>query len=762
MNTHMRWWIVIAVATILAVTGVIIMPFKQGLDLKGGVRVVLQAQKDQLPPEKQKNWGPEQMHQVANIVRNRVDGLGVAEPVITEQLDKNRIVVELPGVVNEQDALRIIQTTAQLEFRYLPSVVTERNLNARFKLSTLKDRNGKEVVDVLDTINNKLVPVQEFLKAESEMVVTGADLVSTRVEADQSGKPQVAFEFNADGARTFGEFTRTHIGDILAIVLDNRIISAPVINSAILEGRGVIEGSFDMKEAAELSSLLNSGSLPVPLSIIQTSKIGATLGKEAVQQSLIAGLVGLGLVLVFMVSFYYVPGVVACVALALYTLFSLAVYKAIGATFTVPGIAAFILSIGMAVDANVLIFERVKEELRHGKTIKQSIDDGFKRAFSAILDSNICSIITCIILWNMGNGSIKGFALMLGLGVVISMFTAITVTRTMLWTLVDMNIAHDPKYFGANRGIKFRVDVINKRNIWFTISGLIVVLGIAFYAMHGFKLGVDFTGGSELTVKYTKTVTAAQVQDKLKSMGYGEASAIVSSDGETVYVRNKEMNVDQKETMKKGLATLASNDVASFEQGFEQVSGLVSGEQTKSATLAVVLSWALILLYIAIRFAIGGVKQGFKFGVAAIIAVLHDVFVLCGLFAIMGAISGWQVDALFVTALLTLIGFSTHDTIVVFDRIRENLRHQSKEEHYDDLVNRSINETLGRSVNTSMTVVLTLVALLIFGSPVTKLFNIALIVGIITGTYSSIFNASPIVVVWEKMAAARAAKAKSA
>lgn len=758
----MRWWIVIAVTTILAIIGVVKMPFKQGLDLKGGVRVVLQAQKDQLPPEKQKIWGPEQMRQVSSIVRNRVDGLGVAEPVITEQLDKNRIVVELPGVVDEQEALRIIQTTAQLEFRFLPSVVTERNLSARYKLNTLKDRNGKEVVDVLDTINNQLVPVATFLKSESTLVVTGADLTSTSVDASQSGKPEVAFEFNADGARKFGEFTRTHIGDILAIVLDNKIISAPVINSAILEGKGVIEGSFDMKEAAELSSLLNSGSLPVPLSIIQTSKIGATLGKEAVHQSLVAGLVGLALILVFMVTFYYVPGIVACLALALYTLFSLAVYKAIGATFTVPGIAAFILSIGMAVDANILIFERVKEELRAGKTIKQSIDDGFKRAFSAIFDSNICSIITCIILWNMGNGSIKGFALMLGLGVLISMFTAITVTRTMLWTMVDLNIGHDPKYFGANRRIKFNLDVVGKRNLWFAISGVLITLGIVFYVWHGFKLGVDFTGGSELTLKYKSVITASQVQSKLSSLGYKDANAIVSGDGMTVYVRNKEMTVAQKEQMKTELASIAPNDKASYEQGFEQVSGLVSSEQTKSATLAMVLAWTLILLYIAVRFAIGGVKQGFKFGVAAIIAVLHDVFVLCGLFAVMGTVAGWQVDALFVTAMLTLIGFSTHDTIVVFDRIRENLRHQSKDEHFDSLVNRSINETLGRSVNTSVAVVLTLVALLMYGSPVTKLFNIALIVGIITGTYSSIFNASPVVVIWQKIAEARAAKLKGA
>lgn len=767
MDTNTRWWIVIILVTLVSAWVVIVQPlmapkgtglFKLGLDLKGGVRVVLRAQTEKLPPEKRREWRPENMASVVDIVERRVNRLGVTESVVARQ-GQDRIVVELPGVVDEQEALRLIQTTAQLEFWYLPSVQSERNPMARYRLD-MRQEGGQEITTIYDTVEQKEVDTVAFLEdqrrraqemGEQNPVVTGADLKPTcKLVYDQVGRPQVSFEFNAEGARRFGDFTRKHVKEILAIVLDNRIISAPRINEPILGGKGVIEGNFTAKEAAELATLLNSGALPVPLEIIQTSKIGATLGKESVRQSLWAGVVGLGLVLVFMMGYYLLPGVLASVALGLYTLYSLAAYKGLGVVFTVPGIAGFILSIGMAVDANILIFERMKEELRAGKTLKAAIDDGFKRAFTAIFDSNVCTIITSLILFALGTGAVKGFALMLMIGVAISMFTAITVTRTMLWTLVNFGIGNNPRLFGLGRQWQTHMDIIGKRNLWFAISGTFIAIGVIAWAIGGLRLGVDFAGGSELQVRFNRSVTAQQVQSTLASAGFRDARAVVG-EGNLVFIRTPEITLEEKERIKATLGSLGNLE----EQSFTQVGGIVRREQTRNALIAVILSEVLILLYLAVRFAIGGIREGFKFGVAAVIALLHDVLVLVGTFAIMGKLRGWEVDALFVTAMLTLIGFSVHDTIVVFDRIRENLRHRTRGETFASIANKSILQTFARSINTSLTVILTLLALLILGSPVIRLFTIALLVGVVTGTYSSIFNAAQVVAWWEEIAQRR-------
>ncbi len=767
MDTNTRWWIVIILVTLVSAWVVIIQPlttgkgkepFKLGLDLKGGVRVVLRAQTEKLPPEKQREWKPENMASVVDIVERRVNRLGVTESVVARQ-GLDRILVELPGVVDEKEALRLIQTTAQLEFWYLPSVQNERNPMARYRIEQ-REENGREVNVVYDTVQQKEVDIVEFLQdqkaraaemGEQNPVVTGADLKPTcKLVYDQVGRPQVAFEFNAEGARRFGDFTRKHVGEILAIVLDNRIISAPRINEAILGGKGVIEGGFSAAEAAELATLLNSGALPVPLEIIQIAKVGATLGKESVRQSLWAGVVGLGLVLLFMLGYYLLPGVLASLALGLYTLYSLAAYKALGVVFTVPGIAGFILSIGMAVDANILIFERMKEELRSGKTLKAAIDDGFKRAFTAIFDSNVCTIITSIILFALGTGAVKGFALMLMIGVAISMFTAITVTRTMLWTLVNLGIGNNPRLFGLGRQWSLHFDIVGKKNLWFAISGTFIAIGVIAWAIGGLRLGVDFAGGSELQLRFDKPVNARQVQSVLAQSGFRDAKAVVG-EGNLVFIRTREISAEEKEAIKRALASLGTPE----EQSFTQISGIVSKEQTRNALIAVILSELLILLYLAVRFAIGGIREGFKFGVAAVIALVHDVLVLVGTFSIMGKLRGWEVDALFVTAMLTLIGFSVHDTIVVFDRIRENLRNRTRGETFHDIANKSILQTFARSINTSVTVILTLMALLVLGSPVVRLFTIALLVGIITGTYSSIFNAAPVVTWWEEVAERR-------
>jgi SecD/SecF fusion protein len=465
--------------------------------------------------------------------------------------------------------------------------------------------------------------------------------------------------------------------------------------------------------------------------------------------------------------YYLLPGLVADFALIIYALFTLAIFKGglswfiPAVTLTLPGIAGFILSVGMAVDANILIFERLKEELRNGKTLRLAIDSGFKRAFTAIRDSNICTIITCIILYSMGTPSVKGFALTLGIGVVVSLFTAITVTRTFLYLLVDAGADKHPEIFGLKRqwvtGIDAssvqqagaqRINVIGKRKFFYLLSLAVIVPGIIFYFMGGLKKSIEFAGGTEVEVLLNSQSTtqtdihkaiAGSFKDNLVQMGRDVLGPVAIID-----IRD----TDQHAYLRLD-AALTKAGIGYRPLSHSLVSGVISKELTQNAFQAVIIASALIVLYLATAFAIGGFVAGLRFGLSAIAALLHDVLVLIGCFAILGYFLNWEIDSLFVTATLTVVGFSVHDTIVIFDRLRENLRHRLRGESFEDLANRSILQSFARSINTSFTVILTLLAMLFLGEPSTKLLVVALLIGIISGTYSSIFNATPILVDWE-------------
>jgi SecD/SecF fusion protein len=754
-NIHWRlfWFILLLLAGSIYVVST--RKPKLGLDIQGGMRVVLRAKTEELRSGK---WTAENLETTAGIIRSRVDALGVAEPVIYTKPDNNQIVVELPGIRNKQDALNAIQTTAKLEFRYVEELERE------WRFEDEEVNGVKTGFQVITGPNGPISP--EELEARifsKDPVLTGDQLEpNSRAELGPQGTV-IHFEFKGPAKQDFESFTRSHIGKKLAIFLDKRLISAPVIEEPI-PGVGIIRGSFTPEQARTLASQLNAGALPVPLELQQQESLEATLGRQAMHQTLIAGVIGLVLVLLFMAVYYKLPGLLADLALVLYTLFSYSVFVGglswlgfPGVTLTVPGIAGFILSIGMAVDANILIFERFKEEHASGKSMRAAIETGFKRAFTAIFDSNMCTLITCAILYHFGTGPVRGFAVTLAIGVLISMFTAITCSRTFLLILAGTRPGQNERLYPLQAGLHPKLNVTKHMALWFGVSGALIVPGLIFWlGLNGTRYSIEFTGGTEALVQFDRKPTVAQVDSVMRSAGFGE-TRVVLAEGNRAFVTTPRMTPQQQEQARAALEKAGGRV-----QSISSVSGAISRELKTNAIRAVALASILIVLYLAVRFAIGGFVEGLKFGVCAIGATLHDVLVIWGLFAIFGYTIGWQVDSLFVTALLTVIGFSTHDTIVIFDRIRENLRHKARGETFAEVTDRSIEQTFSRSVNTSLTVVLTLVALLIWGGPTVRVFVSALLLGVISGTYSSIFNASPLLVLWRRVSERQAAAAAAA
>ena len=817
-------------------------PTKYGLDIKGGIRAVLQAHPEKAPGVKYDEAT------IQRILEQRIQGGGVSEGVVQPRPQQQQFIIELPDVKNKNAILDQLGTTAQMTFYYFKDVSAGSGQDKPIQLSEIPDpvskqrksiffdqrthqtfRDGAQIkadfsslLTVGETqrpgatayvvpsplagappigtvyftpeqqqkaaaLNQELTAWQAFL-ASCPVILTGANLLPNSAAhlSGQASIPAVSQSFDAAGTQAFAKFTSEHTNELNGIVLDDAVISAPVINEPILNGEAEISGGFaNLGEAQSLANLLNAGALPVPLEQVQVQSVEASLGTGAVHKSLIAGIVGLTLVLLFMLVYYRLPGLVADLALLIYAVFTLAIFKGglnwlfpgLVVTLTLPGIAGFILSIGMAVDANILIFERLKEELRSGKALRPAIDAAFKRAFTAIRDSNICTCITCVVLLSLGTASVRGFALTLLIGVLVSLFSAITVTRTLLYLLVDAGIGNNVALFGLNvralRGSDNPVgdvpaqagpNIIGRRKFFYTLSLAIIVPGLIFWAMGGLKRSIEFTGGTQIQVKYPHVVTQADVQRSLMAAGFAHDTVQIADEGLTAIVSvpdaSSVSNKFQNPVYQRLTAALNTPALGSAtEQQFGNVGGVISAELTRNAIEAVIIASALIVLYLALVFGIGDFVAGLRLGTSAIVALLHDILVLIGVFAILGYFLGWEIDSLFVTALLTVIGFSVHDTVVIFDRVRENLRHKGRGENFESLVNRSIGQTLARSINTSLTVVMTLLALVILGGQTTRLLNVALLVGIVSGTYSSIFNAASILVDWENWLAKRRATA---
>jgi len=653
--------------------------------------------------------------------------------------------------------------------------------------------------------------------------LTGENFVHADVQFDQNGRPYVSIEFDEEGGKLFEEITSRNINKPLAIFVGGDMISAPTVNEAISGGSAQTTGQFSVEEATDLARDWNTGAIPAPITLAGQYTIGASLGAEALHSSIIAGLIGLIVLGIFMLLYYRLPGLMADIALCIYVillvfaikvalplavaiLIAFGIFGAIIAillkssdpgweklitfilacfilffmsfvfssqiTLTLAGIAGVVLSIGMAVDANILIFERIKEELKAEKPFALAIETGFQRAWDSIRDSNFSSLITCAILMYFGSSIIRGFAFNLALGILTSMFTAITITRTFLRSAVGKKALESDFLFGINRKKEHvQLKIIKNSKIWLGISAVLAGISIIVIPVFGFNWGMDFTGGTSMEIKFSQEVTSeqlttaiAEIDDELDTQSGTESLLVVNQEqsgepielGTPIIVKTNDGSYIIKikhiseETHNYITGTLETRFGEFEETKFTTVGPTIGETLKKKAVIAIFIALVMIVGYIAFAFRKVPRKIGaFRFGICAIIALVHDILIVIGLFVVLGKFANVELDALFITALLTILGFSIHDTIVVFDRIRENLR-KGLYSNFAETTDAALNQTLARSINTSFSTLITIVALLIFGADSIFYFVLALTVGIISGTYSSIFIASPLLVLWNK------------
>lgn len=767
--------LVVLVLGVAAAFGFWKLNFHRGLDISGGVELTYQMDLSKLTPQQRQKMGTIQ-DQLVSILGGRASGsLGVTEPTVTAKGD-DQILVELPELQDIKAAEDTMGSSARIEFYWAKNVVTPHQENRPYIAEENNDTDNP-IVNFHTKFGNKTITPKD---PEYAQIIKGWDLILAGNELEKA-EPQNGpkgweplMHFSPSGADKMGTWTRDHINqrEMLASVLDGKVLSiASVQDGQILTDNAVIEGTFQGGYVTKLCDLLNSGALPVDLVLLGANKVDPTMGAQSLETMIKAGVVAFAVVSLFLISYYAFPGFIAFLALSLYVLFTLTVLKLINATFSLAGIAGFILSVGMAVDANILVFERFKEEMRLGKSLSTSIELGFRRALSAIVDSNACTVITSLVLVQLGTGPVKGFATTLIIGVLISLFTAVVVTRSLLMFFVGSGIATNPSWYAIHRNWFKRVEqegaeplqVVNKSTKWFLISGITILVCVPFFFMHGFRLNVEFQGGYEATYTVSNNLTSDQIQKNLEQNGLTGGNvqfasidargsvpahkvAIVSLPQQPSLTGSDSQNLD---TIAKA-AGLAPDPNAQF----SKIGPQLQAETRNNAIIGVVVSSFLIVIYLAFRFGLGfgGFAAGMRFGASAIGALIHDILVVFGTAAVVGFLFHWEVSALFLTAMLTIIGFSVHDTIVIFDRIRENLHRSKKNEEFVDLMNRSITQSFARSINTSMTVIVTLLILAFFGTstPSLKFFVTSMLIGIISGTYSSIYNASPILYLWDR------------
>jgi len=691
-----------------------------GLDLMGGMHLVLKVDTSKLTPEEAKD-APDR---ALEIIRNRIDQFGVLEPSIQRQA-KNRIVIQLPGVTDRERAIKLVKSSAHLEFRLVsddPELIK--------KALGGESVPGYEIKD-MQTREDKV----EKLLVEKKVVLKGDTIVDATTEFSQTGfnQPYVSIEFNNKGGALFSAITAENIGKRLAIVLDGTVYSAPVIREKIPSGRAQITGSFSVQESSDLAIVLRAGALPAPVEIIEERTVGPALGKDSIQKGIRAILIGGLLVLVFMAIYYLIAGLIADFALILNLILIAGALAYFHATLTLPGIAGLVLTIGMSVDANVLIFERIREESKLGKSLRAAIQRGFQRAFLTILDANLTTLITALILFQFGTGPVRGFATVLSIGILSSMFTALVVTRLVLELLTA------GKNFKLNKLVMLqfvknpKFNFIGIRKIMYVVSIIALTIGLfTFVKRQEANYGIDFTGGVLQQYKFQKAVPLPEVRKTLSEIGVGDAPIQQFADKREILVRTQEDN--SSEITAKFRKTFANNE---FEvMRIEKVGPSIGRDLRGKAVKAVIFAMIGICLYVSFRFE-------FRFAVAAIIALIHDVGISLGAIAL----TGRELSIPVVAALLTIVGYSINDTIVVFDRIRED-RKLMRKASYKEIINTSINQTFSRTLLTSITTLLVILSLYFLGGTVINDFAFVMLVGVISGTYSSIFIASPILLDW--------------
>jgi SecD/SecF fusion protein len=595
----------------------------------------------------------------------------------------------------------------------------------------------------------------------------GGDVITdARADFSQtSSEAQVSMSMNQEGSKIWARMTKDNIGKSIAIALDGYVYSAPTVNAEIDGGSSQITGHFTVDEAKDLANTLKSGKMPAPAHILQENIVGPTLGQEAINNGLISFIIAFILVLLYMILYYgVVPGLIADIALVINVFFLFGVLASFGAVLTLPGIAGIVLTLGMAVDANVLMYERIREEMNKGKTMRKAIDDGIGHALSAIIDSNVTTIITGVILAYFGTGPIKGFAVTEIIGVMTSFFTAVFLTRYMLYLYADHKSAKEITFITGVTKNWFKdmnVDFMGMRKWFYGLSGALILISCISFATRGFSLGIDFSGGRNYIVAFDKPVSTDKVRRMLENAFDGDIPQVITIGSDTqVRIATKYKINDNAPTIDNeiegklydNLKPLLKNSVTKAEfikeniKSSQKVGPTVADDITRSAIWAVLLAIVGIGLYIFIRFR----EWGYALG--AIVSLAHDAIVILGLFSLLYGFLPFsmEIDQAFIAAILTVIGYSVHDTVINYDRIRENVLLFPKRDRIS-LINLSVNEMLGRTFSTTMTVILTLLSMFIFGGETIRGFIFAMLAGIIFGTYSSVFIASPITVEMEKL-----------
>jgi len=699
-----------------------------GLDIKGGTSFLIRL----MGGDKEINKG--MLDQAVEVIRKRVDYFGAGEPIISP-VGNDRILVQIPGLdtAKIQEARDQLSRVAKLEFR----LVYPDN-GGRLKAIDA----GKEVIPPEYRIEVYKPPTEGNEKPREErlLVKKKADLGGNRVSESHAyfGNEgwAVQLKFDSEGAKQFGRITEQYKGHRFAIVLDGVIQSAPVIRDAIYGGDAVITGRFTEKEARSLASVLENP-LQTPVSIEEERSVSPTLGMDSIRASILAGLMGLAITLVCVLIYYKLAGLVACLALLVNIVLLVGAFQLIpgGVTLTLPGIAGIILTIGLAVDASVLIYERLREEMALGKSLKIAVQTAYQKAFSSIFDANVTTLITAAILFWKASGPVKGFAISLTLGILASLFTALIVGRNCLGWFVDT---------GRVKRMSM-LHLISSKNINFLGKGflacmcslaLLIAGASAFYLRGEKNFGVDFRGGDLITLSSPNTIDVGQVRDALKPLGLADASIQESAQGGKSYITVRTpLNTSDK--VEKQIIQ-AMPGAGFMVEGSERVGALVGGELAKSSLVALGLGILGILIFVTFRFEL-------SFAVGAIVALLHDVLMTVGVFALLGH----ELTLTMVGAVLTIAGYSINDTIVVYDRIREGLA-SGRRGTIEQIMNESINQTLSRTILTSTVTLIPILCLFLFGGAVLRDFSLAIIIGVVVGTYSSIFIASPIVLWWTR------------
>lgn len=697
-----------------------------GLDLAGGVSITYEVVGEETPSQTD-------MDDTIYKLKKRVETYSTESQVYQE--GSNRITIEIPGQSDANQVLKEIGTPGKLYF------IEETNSNeeVNYYLGFEVDEDGN-MSDYSYMLN---MPIED-IEANGSILLSGTDVEDAKAgtTTDEFGNSQFVVELTmtSDGAKKFADATTKAYekGETLAIYYDGELISVPMVNTPIMDGKAWISGMESFEEADNLATSIRIGGLSLELAELRSQVVGAQLGAEAISSSLLAGAIGLALVIIFMIAVYKIPGVAASIGLIFYTALIVILLDSFSITLTLSGIAGIILSIGMAVDANVIIFARIREELATGKTVKSSIKQGFSKALSAILDGNITTLIAAAVLGFMGTGSVKGFAQTLALGIVLSMFTSLIITRVILNAMHAMGFENE-KFYGVAKERK-TIQFLQRKKLWFAISSVLVLSGIVamiFFNASGkgaLNYSLEFMGGTSTTVEFNEEYSLKQIEDEVlpkitEVIGDNEVQTTMVKDTNEVIFKTKILDSDKRLALEEMFET----EYGVTPEESESISGTVSGEMRKDAIIAIGVATFLMLIYIAFRF------SDIRFGASSIIALLHDVLVVLAFYAI----ARISVGNNFIACMLTIVGYSINATIVIFDRIRENLK-EMKKDSIEEIVNKSITQSLSRSIFTSLTTFFMVAALCVFGASSLVEFALPLMVGIICGTFSSVCLTGPL------------------